>query len=136
MSRRIRQLIPRVPTLMFRSMPEFLIIGVEKGGTSSVLHYLGRHPDVQLPIVNEIGYFAFGYRRGSLWYRAHFPIRGTDISGESYPNYLYHPLAPRRIKSAIPNVKLICLLRNPVDRAYSHWSEPSKDLEGWESRVV
>ncbi|HEY2056253.1 MAG TPA: sulfotransferase domain-containing protein [Solirubrobacterales bacterium] len=105
-----------------RPDPGFLIIGAQKAGTTSLHAYLGAHPEVSPSTVKEVHYFDLSYGRGRGWYRAHFrPLRGAErMAGESSPYYLYHPLVPRRVADDLPEAKLIAVLRNPVDRAFSH----------------
>jgi hypothetical protein len=118
-------------------MPDFLIIGAQKCGTSSLYKYLTKHPFIEpaqdfIDSSKEVRFFSRHYGKGILWYRRHFPstlykkyfkkIYGQElITGEATPSYLFHPHAPRWIYDTIPNVKLIVLLRNPIDRAYSHY---------------
>jgi hypothetical protein len=113
-------------------LPDFLIIGAQKSGTSSLYNYLTQHPDVCPALVKEIRYFNKYFSKGTNWYRGHFPsslyisyvnkISGRDmITGDGTPSYLSDPYVPRRVFEVIPQVKLIVLLRNPVDRAYSHY---------------
>jgi len=112
-------------------LPDFMIIGAMKCGTTSLFRYLERHPDFFGPKIKEIHYFDFKYEKGLDWYRRKFPTRlkklkcglkGQHIvSGEASPYYMFHPHACRRIAAVLPKVKLIILLRNPVDRAYSHY---------------
>lgn len=112
-------------TTPLRVMPDFLIIGAMKGGTTSLFQYLAKHPSIRPPFRKEIKYFDLHYRQGSGWYRAHFPTRFKmrgGITGEATPYYMFHPLAPKRIAADLPQVKLIAILRNPVDRAYSHYN--------------
>jgi hypothetical protein len=116
----------------YRALPDYLIIGAQKGGTSSLFYYLQQHPDVVLPLVidKEIHYFDDCYRKGESWYRSHFPLQravaarrragSPALVGEATPEYLYHRLAPERAANLLPNGKLIALLRNPIERAYSH----------------
>lgn len=112
--------------------PDFLILGAQKAATTTLYHCLMRHPDVVGPLHKEVHYFDRNYRKGDLWYRAHFPsalrkiwssaVKGHPFAtGEASPAYLYHPHAPRRVKEKLPDRKFIVLLRNPVDRAYSHY---------------
>ena len=115
-------LASRLPTARWRRTPDFVIIGAQKAGTTSLFQYLGHHPQVRPPIRKEIHYFDLNFHRGSLWYRAHFPLEkemGSTLTGEASPYYLYHPQTPARMKELLPDVKLIVLLRNPVDRTYS-----------------
>lgn len=113
-------------TTSLRTMPDFLVIGVMKGGTTSLFNYLSRHPQVNPPFRKEIKFFDIHYPQGLGWYRAHFPLRrkmvaGT-LTGEATPYYIFHPLAAQRIAKTLPQIKLITLLRNPVDRAFSHYN--------------
>ena len=111
------------------ALPDFLIIGGQKCGTSSLFRYLGLSPDVVLPDVKEVHYFDLHHDRGIDWYRAQLPsASGTGranpqrkITGEASPYYMFHPLVPRRIKDALPDVRLIALLRDPRRRAVSHY---------------
>jgi hypothetical protein len=105
-----------------RQLPSFLILGAAKAGTTSLHHHLVDHPQVSEPTIKEIHYFDQAYHRGPGWYRAHFePCRAPEeITGESTPYYLFHPLVPERVARNLPEAKLIALLRNPIDRAYSH----------------
>jgi len=109
-----------------RSLPHFLIIGVQKGGTTSLFEYLIQHPHVVAPFKKEIRFFGQNYSKGLNWYRAHFPLTykldgGRKITGEASPYTIFHPLAPKRVAKHLPQVKLIALLRDPVERAYSHY---------------
>lgn len=103
--------------------PDFVIIGTQRGGTTSLHRYLRQHPRIILPARKELHYFSRFYDRGAGWYREQFPARlpiGT-LTGEATPYYLFHPLAPRRLRTDASAAKLIVLLRDPVDRAYSHY---------------
>jgi hypothetical protein len=108
------------------------VIGAQRSGTSSLYKYLGDHPQVVPSLRKEVGYFSRHYARGPGWYRAHFPLEGRMtaasrarrapvLSFEATPDYLLHPLAPRRAAELVPGAKLIVLLRDPVDRALSHY---------------
>ncbi|HUI89678.1 MAG TPA: sulfotransferase domain-containing protein [Anaerolineales bacterium] len=118
-------------TTALRVLPDFLVIGVMKGGTTSFFNYLAMHPQINPPFRKEIKFFDIHYSRGLGWYRAHFPLRfkmGPGmITGEATPYYIFHPCAPNRIEKdmlekGLRVEKLIALLRNPVDRAYSHYN--------------
>jgi hypothetical protein len=113
----------RVLSLWGRRLPAVLVIGAAKAGTSSLFYALKQHPGFAEPTRKEINYFDVQYERGTAWYRAHFPLRWGDgaISGEASPYYLYHPHAARRAAALVPHTKLIALLREPVDRAFSHY---------------
>lgn len=112
----------RIETASQRSLPDFAIIGTQRGGTTSLYRYLSRHPDVGPAYRKEVHFFDRYYAKGLDWYLAHFPMRGeADIVGEASPYYLFHPEVPERIHAVLPHAKFIALLRNPVDRAYSHY---------------
>jgi hypothetical protein len=102
-------------------LPTFLIIGTQKGGTTSLYELVAEHPDVGRASLKEVHYFDQNHHRPIAWYQAHFPLRGTaKHTGEASPYYMFHPLCAERVSAALPDVKLIVLLRNPVDRAHSH----------------
>ena len=129
----------RVATSRLRVLPGFVILGAQRAGTTSVFDYLERHPDIvgpagwdpSVPWRKELHFFTDRFDRGPDWYRASFPLlaeqrvarlRGGDIvAGEATPYYLFHPAVPERMAATIPDVRLIVLLRNPVERAYSHY---------------
>jgi len=103
-----------------RKIPDFLIIGAQKGGTSSLYTYLKSHPEIKSPLKKEIHFFDIYYSKGLRWYKAHFPFKSNrHISGEASPDYVSHPEAPSRIKALNPDMKLILLVRDPIVRAYS-----------------
>lgn len=115
-----------------RGLPNFVIIGAQKAGTTSLYSYLLRHPQVIAAFRKEVHFFDLKYARGPLWYRSHFPsvselrerARATGapaVCGEASPYYLFHPHSAERIARTVPDVKLIVLLRDPVARAYSHY---------------
>jgi Sulfotransferase domain len=111
-----------------RKMPDFLMIGTQKGGTSSLFHYVEQHPAVRVSVAKEVHYFDLNYRQGPSWYQGHFPVRWDKrITGEASPFYLFHPRVPERVKQAVPGAKLIILLRDPVERAFSHYRMNVKD---------
>ncbi len=117
----------RRPTAGLRLKPSFFLIGSMKAGTTSLFNNLIQHPMIAEPLSKEIRFFDFHYERGRRWYLAHFPLektakkRGETLTGEASPSYLFDPHAPRRIKRFESQAKLVVLLRNPVDRAYSHY---------------
>jgi hypothetical protein len=123
---------PRVLTARMRLLPDFLIIGAQRCGTTSLQRYVIHHPCVAPSFRKEVHFFDRNLRKGITWYRGHFPsvpykyyvttILGRRfMTGEASAAYVFYPHAPRRILEALPQVKLIILLRNPVDRAYSHY---------------
>lgn len=115
----------------FRTLPDALIIGAQRCGTSSLYKYLGRHPNVAPSLRKEIEYFTIEHHRGEAWYRAHFPLRWrrrlAELRGrpwltfEATPDYLFDPRAPQRVRELLPQVKLIVVLRDPVVRAVSQY---------------
>lgn len=103
-------------------LPDYLIIGGQRCGTTSLYAYLIEHPAVRPAAVKEVHYFDLFYRRGLEWYREQFPAPAAGtVTGEASPYYSIHPHAPRRIAATLPHAKIIVLVRNPVDRAYSHY---------------
>jgi sulfotransferase family protein len=110
-------------TAAARPLPTFLILGAQKAGTTALFAYLREHPAVTGPAWKEVSFFDRHYARGLNWYRGNFPLRGRRAAavGEASPSYLFHPLAPERVRAAIPQVRLVTILRNPVDRAHSHY---------------
>ena len=103
--------------------PSFLVLGAPKCGTSSLCHYLQLHPDVFVPRVKEPVFFDAEYERGIDYYwRTYFSEwAGERAAGEGRVFLLYLPFVPDRIRESLPDARLIAILRNPVDRAYSHW---------------
>ncbi len=111
-----------VATAQERRFPDFIIPGAQKGGTSSLYTYLSQHPQAGPAARKEIHYFNRWYANGLDWYRAFFPrFDEAQFCGEASPNYLADPDTPFRIATDLPLVKIVVLLRNPVDRAYSHY---------------
>jgi hypothetical protein len=108
-----------------KSLPHFIIIGAAKAGTTSLYTYLIQHSQILEATHKEVHFFDVKYQNGVIFYRSHFPLRAKMkqgvITGEASPGYLFHPHVPRRIFQLLPNVKLIVLLRDPVDRAISHY---------------
>lgn len=119
------------------SLPNFLIIGAMKAGSTSLARYLGAHPQVFMAPCKEVHFFDRNYDRGISWYAEHFLSAADDESavGEATPNYLYLPEALSRMAGAVPQAKLVVILRNPVDRAYSHyWHEKARGRESLDFR--
>lgn len=132
-----------------RPPPDFLLIGAKRGGTTSMYRYLLQHPHVlpmfpsarRLPMAEDpkgAHYFDTGYDHGAAWYRSHFPsclararlIRRAGppaIAGEASPYYLCHPGAPSRATAAVGQARLVLLLRNPLDRTFSHYREQRRN---------
>jgi hypothetical protein len=120
-------------TARFRLLPDYLIIGAQRAGTTSLFKYLVQHPAVGRPFLGKgAHFFDTNYSEDLDLYRAYFPTTAYKwyvkrarhlelVTGEGSPYYLAHPHAPYRIARALPDVKLIALLRDPVERAYSHY---------------
>jgi hypothetical protein len=119
-------------TSFMRLLPNFIIIGSARSGTTSLYNYLIKHPAVAPAWQKEIHFFDYNYQKGFSWYRGQFPTlpykyyietvhRQNLITGEASPYYLFHPYTPSRVAQHLPGVKLIALLRNPVERAFSHY---------------
>jgi hypothetical protein len=119
-------------TSPIRILPDFLIAGFNRSGTHSLFEYMNQHPNIKNANRREIHYFTLSYWRGLNWYKSYFPTKiykkqfenkskSKLLTGEATPHYIFHPLAIKRIKQVIPNVKLIIILRNPIDNVYSHY---------------
>jgi hypothetical protein len=124
-------------TSSVRPLPDFLVIGAQKAGTTALYAYLRWHPGIGGPSWKEVSFFDRHWQRGEGWYRGHFPnaLRGWLAErsngrrlrvGEASPSYVFHPLAPQRVHDLVPDVRLIALVRNPVDRAYSHYQHQAR----------
>ena len=115
------------------ALPNFIIIGAMKSGTTSLYNYICDHPSVISAEYDEIGFFDSNYHLGLNWYRSLFPTKkqlksleqkeGQGITGEDTPFYFWNEEAANRIKDILPNVKLIIILRNPINRAYSEYHD-------------
>jgi len=118
-------------TSSVRVLPNFFVIGPGRTGTTSLYHYLDQHPCITKSAYDELGYFDDNFHLGFNWYRSLFPTKFTQQKVESKykkfltydvtPGYIRRPWAARRISSYFPNTKLISVLRNPVDKTYSHY---------------
>ena len=121
-----------------RPLPDFLVIGTKRGGTTSLWRYLIQHPLVPrlFPAWNTktSHYFEENWPRGEAWYRSHFPTVKQRAAlerkhgappkvGEAAPLYMFHPLVASRVAQLMPRARMVVLLRDPVERAYSHWKE-------------
>lgn len=114
-------------TSSFRRLPDFIIIGAQKSGTSSLFYYLSQHPSLNLSVTKEIHYYNYYTRQGKNigWYKSFFPLKVRSINkktGEASPYYLFEENAAKQLKRDIPTIKLIVILRNPIDRAYSAYN--------------
>lgn len=122
-----------------RHLPDFMIIGTKRGGTTSLWNYVIQHPLVMPMYPESRGlkspwYFYVNYAKGDDWYRSHFATErqldrleeehgSRPVTGEACPYYLYDPRIPERVHARMPGTKLIVVLRDPVKRAYSHFWE-------------
>jgi hypothetical protein len=121
-----------------RVLPDFLIIGTKRGGTTSLWNYLLDHPLVPrmfpAPNTKSTHYFEENWRCGPRWFRSHFPTQrrmkalqrrhgSRPKVGEASPLYMFDPRVPARVHALLPQVRPIALVRDPVERAFSHWKE-------------
>lgn len=117
-----------------RVLPDYLIIGAKRGGSTTLARRLVATAGVTglFPAREELKgtyYFDVNHSRGTDWYRSHFPTRkalGDAVVGEASPYYLSHPHAAERAYQLVPNAKVVAVLRHPVDRAFSHYRERVK----------
>ncbi|MEU3308555.1 sulfotransferase domain-containing protein [Nocardiopsis sp. NPDC006832] len=123
-----------------RALPDFLICGAQRSGTTSLFKTLNLHPAATGPVLRKgVHYFDTGHHNGLDWYRSHFPLRNVLRARwgrprirvfESSPYYLFHPLAAERISRELPETKVVVILRDPVERAYSaHAHETARGFE-------
>lgn len=121
----------RALTARWRVVPDFVIIGCQRGGTSSLYRYLGLHPDISPSLRKETEYFTAKFSEGERWYRAHFPlalrhrlaavIGKRRLSFEATPDYLVDPRAPARCHDLLPDARIVVMLREPGERALSQF---------------
>jgi hypothetical protein len=115
------------------TLPDVLIIGAQRSGTTSLHEYVTRHPGVwSAKLTKEVHFFDLRWDQGPGWYRRYFPARwtrlrfrrrnGYDLAAvDASPYYLFHPDVPRRAARVCPDARLIAVLRNPIDRALSQY---------------
>jgi hypothetical protein len=121
----------RALTARWRVVPDFVIVGCQRGGTSSLYRYLGQHPDISASLRKETEYFTAKFPEGEAWYRAHFPLalrhRLAAVFGkrrltfEATPDYLVDPRAPARCHALLPDARIVVMLREPGERALSQF---------------
>ncbi|MCE2509310.1 MAG: sulfotransferase domain-containing protein [Nitrosopumilaceae archaeon] len=104
-----------------RRLPDFVIIGTQKSASTSLYQFIIDHPGVTAARIKEIDYFTINYEYGQGWYQSNFPIDDGKMTGEASINYMLYASAPSRMTSYLPDAKLLVVLRNPVDRAYSQY---------------
>jgi hypothetical protein len=109
-------------------LPNFLVIGAMKSGTTSLFHYLRAHPQVFMSPLKEVDFFVEGgnWKRGLDWYRRQFdgaPSNAVAIgeASTSYTNYPEYDGVPERISKVLPDVRLIYVVRDPIERIRSHY---------------
>lgn len=121
-------------------LPNFLIIGAAKAGTTSLYHYVRSHPQAFMPERKELSFFCeeFNWNRGVDWYERHFEGAGSAVAvGEASPRYTVHPLyrgVPARIAGLLPGVRLVYLVREPIKRMQSHYLD--RVIHGLESQSI
>lgn len=112
------------------SLPSFVVVGAMRSGTTSLARYVGAHPDVHVAPHKEVHFFDKNFDRGLAWYETQFSPSGEHAIGDVTPHYMFNPQAVERMVSVLPDAKLIAILRNPIDRAYSHyWQNRSQGRE-------
>ncbi|ESA32695.1 sulfotransferase [Leptolyngbya sp. Heron Island J] len=122
----------RRATSWHRTLPSFIIVGAQKSGTTSLYDYLTEHPQLWPAYIKEVHFFDGGlspksnnFQKGEGWYRANFPLKSHIKTGEqtfeASPLYMFNPLVAQRIFNLIPQAKIIAILRNPTERAISHY---------------
>lgn len=113
-------------------VPDYLVIGAQRSGTTWLQRLLVTHPDIVAPRTKEVHYFDQHWHLGLRWYQANFtpaanvarrrPGPRREVrTGEATPYTLFHPLGPSRVASTVPDAQLVVVLRDPVQRAWSHW---------------
>jgi len=113
-------------------LPDFLVIGAQKAGTTTLHHLLAKHPDLYLPAQKEIHFFSLHDGYGLDWYGRHYcDAAPQQLCGDITPYYLFHPRAPLQIHTVLPEARLIVLLRDPVERALSQFFHAKR--HGFES---
>jgi hypothetical protein len=123
----------RKVTSPFRALPDFVIVGAQKCGTSSLHQYFIQHPRLLAASIKEVHFFDGGlhpkwdkFAEGEALYRSYFPLRSSvrrkkALCFEASPNYMFSPVAPKRMARMVPEAKIVVLLRDPVERAISHY---------------
>jgi len=114
---------------MFRKFyfPDFIVIGAQKSGTSTLHFLLNQHPELNGSIPKEIHYFdkPLAERNSLKWYKSHFSksvFERRKLFFETTPNYIYHSHIPTELLTLNPSIKFIAMLRNPIDRCFSAWN--------------
>ena len=116
-----------------RVLPDFIIIGAGRAGTTALYTYLIQHPSIITAStdndepVADLHFFEYMISDKISWYKSHFPRKSKNsfVTGEFTSTYMYHKNVPERIFNLIPKIKLIVILRNPIDKAYSTYNQQS-----------
>lgn len=120
-------------------LPDVVVIGAPKAGTTSLAQWLSAHPDVRMSATKELEFFDRNFDRGLAWYRDQLPRAGPGIVvGEATPTYLGHPSAPARAADVLPAGRYVAILREPVSRAWSnYWFFCQLGVEGrsWDAAL-
>ena len=104
------------------TLPNFIFAGAPKSGSSTLFEYIRQHPDIYMSVIKEPFFFDFNYEKGVSYYEDFFKQHNQEkIVGEATVWYMSWPNVPKRIYKTIPNVKLLFVLRNPIDRAFSNY---------------
>jgi len=120
----------RMATSPYRSFPDLVIIGAQKGGTTSLYNYLCEHPRIRGALLKEVHYFDKYHHRNPLWYKSHFNFRGV-VSIESTPEYMFNRAPLWRMAKLLPDAKTVAVLRDPVSRAFSHYHNSKRGMGKW-----
>ena len=122
-----------------RIAPDFIIAGAWKSGSSALAEALKCHPDIEFSNRNEPNFFSRHFDEGLSFYAAYFDAKRTGLRGEGSVGYLEQPEVPQRIKQLLPSVRLVFILRHPVDRAISthNWHRAiGKPLLSWDEELA
>lgn len=128
-----------IATADLRMLPSVVVVGAQRCGTTTLFRILSDHPDIVRPTASKgTGYFDANYARGPRWYRAHFPVRSGrfrpgKITFESSGYYSFHPLAAGRIARDLPGVRVVMMVRDPVERAFSAYKH--EHARGYETET-
>lgn len=133
-----------LPTARWRALPDLMVIGAQRSGTTSLYRHLSGHPNVRWPLfVKSPHWLDAHHERSRRWYRAHFPLtrqlRGdpVQLTGEASPYFLFHPAVPARIAEHVPEARLVAILRDPVSRAWSQFQhEQARGYEDLDFRAA
>ena len=127
--------LPRLLSANQRKSPDFILIGAHKAGSSALYRHLYAHPDLVRAFRKEPDYFSIKYNNSQNWYKAHFPLSSSkSICGDGSPSYFSHPLTASRVKKDLGDIKLILIVRNPVQRAISHYFHSVR--YGWQNEEI